>query len=73
LKLLEKHDGGILPFEVAETEIFNGLMDDRAEPKVRAYLTKLRAEGFVEVSPGFIDTGAATKPVKASETSLPKD
>ena len=73
LKLLEKHDGGILPFEIAETEIFNGLMDDRAEPKVRGYLTKLRAEGFVEVYPGFTDTGAATKPVKASETSLPKD
>jgi peptidyl-prolyl cis-trans isomerase SurA len=73
LKLLEKHDGGILPFEIAETDILNQLMDERAEPKVRAYLTKLRAEGFVEVSPGFVDTGAATKPVRASETALPKD
>jgi len=73
LKLLERHDGGILPFGIAETEIFNQLMDERAEPKVRAYLTKLRAEGFVEYYPGFVDTGAATKPVRASESSLPKD
>jgi peptidyl-prolyl cis-trans isomerase SurA len=73
LKLLEKHDGGILPFGIAETEIFNQLMDERAEPKVRAYLTKLRAEGYVYVYPGFIDTGESTKPVKASETSIPKD
>jgi len=73
LKLLERHDGGILPFGIAESEIFNQMMDERAEPKVRAYLTKLRAEGFVEVYPGFTDTGAATKPVKASETSIPKD
>jgi hypothetical protein len=48
-------------------------MDERAEPKVRAYLTKLRAEGYVYVYPGFIDTGESTKPVKASETSIPKD
>jgi len=73
LKLLDRHDGGILPFGIAEQEIYGRLMDERVEPKVRAYLTKLRAEGFVEVYPGFIDTGEATKPVKASETSLPKD
>ena len=73
LKLLDKHDGGILSFETAQTEIFNILMDQRAEPKVRAYLTKLRAQGYVFVYPGFTDTGAATKPLRASETAPPKD
>src|SRR6185436_19815390 len=73
VKLLERHDGGILPFDVAEPEIYGALMDERAEPKVRGYLTKLRAEGFVEVYPGFTDTGASTKSIRASETSLPKD
>jgi peptidyl-prolyl cis-trans isomerase SurA len=72
LKLLDKHEGGILPFEIAQTDIFNELMDQRAEPKVRAYLTKLRAEGFVQVYPGFTDTGASTKPTRASETTPPK-
>jgi peptidyl-prolyl cis-trans isomerase SurA len=73
LKLLDKHDGGILSFETAQTEIFNILMDERAEPKVRTYLTRLRAQGYVEVYPGFTDTGAATKPIRASDTAPPKE
>jgi peptidyl-prolyl cis-trans isomerase SurA len=73
LKLLDKHDGGVLSFETAQTEIFNILMDERAEPKVRAYLTRLRAQGYVEVYPGFTDTGAATKPIRASDTAPPKE
>lgn len=73
LKLLDRHDGGILPFEIAQNEIFNVLMDQRAEPKVRAYLTKLRAQGYVEVYPGFTDTGASTKAIRASDTAPPKE
>jgi parvulin-like peptidyl-prolyl isomerase len=73
LKLLDKHDGGILSFETAQTEIFNIIMDQRAEPKVRDYLTRLRAQGYVYVYPGFTDTGASTKPIRASETAPPKE
>jgi peptidyl-prolyl cis-trans isomerase SurA len=73
LKLLDKHDGGILSFETAENEIRNVIMDERAEPKVRAYLTRLRAQGYVEVYPGFTDTGASTKPIRASDTAPPKE
>ena len=73
LKLEDRHDGGILPFEIANGEIFNYLMDQRADPKIRAYLTKLRAQGYVEVYPGFVDTGAATKPIRASEATPPKE
>jgi len=73
LKLLDRHDGGILPFESAKNDIFNILMDERAEPKVRAYLTRLRAQGYVEVYPGYVDTGAATKGVRASEAVPPKE
>ncbi len=73
LKIFERHNGGILPFELAQNEIFGQLMDERAEPRVRAYLTKLRAEGFVEVANGFTDTGAATGPVRASDTALPRN
>jgi len=73
LKLQDKHNGGILSFETAQTEIFNILMDERAEPKVRAYLTRLRAQGYVEVYPGFTDTGASTKPIRASDTAPPKE
>ena len=73
LKLFDRHDGGILSFETAQAEVFNIIMDERAEPKVREYLTRLRAEGYVEVYPGFTDSGAATKAIRASETKPPKE
>lgn len=73
LKLLDRHDGGIVTFEIAQNEIFNIIMDQRAEPKVRTYLTKLRAQGYVEVYPGYTDTGAATKAIRASDTAPPRD
>ena len=72
LKVFEKHNGGILPFETAQTDIFNDMIDQRALPKVRAYLTKLRAEGYVFMYPGFTDTGASTKPIRAADTAQPK-
>ena len=73
LKLLDRHEGGILSFEIAKNDIFNVLMDQRAEPKVRGYLTKLRAQGYVEVYPGFVDSGASTKPIRASDAAPPKE
>jgi len=73
LKLLDRHDGGILPFELAQMEIYSMLLDERAEPRVREFLTKLRAEGFVEVTTGFTDTGASTKAVRAADTALPRE
>lgn len=67
LKVEDKHSGGILPFELATNEIQNRLWNQRVQPKVREYLTKLRVEGFVDVRPGYADTGAVPKQTKASE------
>lgn len=72
MKVLEKHNGGILPFETAQSDIYNDMIDQRAQPKVRAYLTKLRGEGYVYVYPGYTDTGASTKPIRAADTAQPK-
>jgi len=73
LKLLDRHDGGILPFDIAQSEIYNIILEERAEPKVRDFLTKLRAEGYVQVTDGFTDTGAATKATRAADTALPRE
>jgi len=58
LKLDERHPGGILPFESAQTEVYNKLFQEKASPKIRDYLNKLRTEGFVEIKEGYVDTGA---------------
>jgi peptidyl-prolyl cis-trans isomerase SurA len=60
LKVDDKHDGGILTFELARNEIENAIWQQRVDGRVREYLTRLRSEGFVEVNPGYVDTGASS-------------
>jgi peptidyl-prolyl cis-trans isomerase SurA len=66
LKVDDKHSGGILPFELAQKEITETLWQQRVQPKVREYLTKLRCDGFIDVRPGYVDEGAC-KADKVSE------
>jgi peptidyl-prolyl cis-trans isomerase SurA len=67
LKLADKHEGGLLSFDLAQSEISNKFYSERQGPKIREYLTKLRAEGFVEVRDGYVDTGAPQKAQKAAQ------
>jgi peptidyl-prolyl cis-trans isomerase SurA len=67
LKLDDKHNGGILPFELAQKEITNILWQQSLEPKIKEYLTKLRTDGFVKVADGYTDTGAPQNSEKVSE------
>jgi peptidyl-prolyl cis-trans isomerase SurA len=60
-KLTDKHNGGVLSYELAQNFIWQVLMSKIAPDKIREYLAKLRDDGFVEVKPGFIDTGARPK------------
>src|SRR5262249_23729401 len=50
IKLDDKHDGGILPFELAQKEVFDYLWRQAVPGKIRDYLTKLRADGFVRTA-----------------------
>jgi peptidyl-prolyl cis-trans isomerase SurA len=46
-----------------------GIYQDAIEPALRVYLTGLREKAYIDVAPGFVDTGASpkeTKPVYAS-------
>jgi parvulin-like peptidyl-prolyl isomerase len=61
LRVADKHNGGLLSFELAQGEISNKLYSQRQGPKIREYLTKLRTGGFIEVREGYVDTGAAPK------------
>jgi len=66
LKVDDKHTGGILPFELAQKEVFDKLWQQAVPGKIREYLTKLRSEGFVRVAEGYVDTGAPENTDKAA-------
>jgi peptidyl-prolyl cis-trans isomerase SurA len=66
LKLEDKHEGGVLPYEIAQTEVQNVIWQERVRPRIREFLTKLREDGFVEVKEGYVDTGAPAAKVSVS-------
>ncbi|MBS1827275.1 MAG: peptidylprolyl isomerase [Acidobacteria bacterium] len=59
LKVMEKHTAGQAALEDVESEIMNRLYGPRFQPKIREYLTKLREQAFLEIKPGFVDSGSA--------------
>ena len=67
LKVEDKHDGGILPFELAQKEIQDSLWQQGVQPKIREFLTKLRSDGFIKIADGYADVGQPGKTTKVSE------
>lgn len=50
---------GLASFEEVREEIQNGLFSQRVSPAIRAYLTKLRSEAFLQIKDGYFDSGNA--------------
>jgi len=65
-KVVEHIQAGVPPLKDVEEKIREALYVKKLEPALRAYLTKLREEAYVDVRQGFTDTGASpnqNKPV----------
>jgi peptidyl-prolyl cis-trans isomerase SurA len=50
---------GIPPVKDISERIREAIYTERLEPAARAYLTKLREQAYIDVKPGFTDTGAS--------------
>jgi peptidyl-prolyl cis-trans isomerase SurA len=59
LKVDEHQKEGQAEFEDVENEVQDRIFQTRMEPALRAYLTKLRQESFLEIKAGYEDTAAA--------------
>ncbi len=59
LKIEAHYQQGLQPFEAVENEVMEKLYTPRMQPALRAYLTKLRQEAFLQVRAGYVDSGAA--------------
>jgi hypothetical protein len=58
-KVEEHTKAGLAPLADVKGEIENQLYGPKMQPKVREYLTNLRKQAFLQIKPGFTDTGAA--------------
>jgi peptidyl-prolyl cis-trans isomerase SurA len=59
LKVDDHQKAGQADFEEVENEITDKVFSPRMQPAVREYLTKLRQQAFLEIKPGYIDSGAS--------------
>jgi peptidyl-prolyl cis-trans isomerase SurA len=59
LKVEEHWEAGQASMEEVMPEIQQRLFEPRFQPQIRAYLTKLRQDAFLEIRDGYVDSGAA--------------
>ena len=66
LKVTEHQSEGIPPLREVEPQIQERLYMTKMQPALREYLTKLRENAFIDIKPGYVDSGASpneTKPI----------
>src|SRR3984957_1514490 len=56
LKVTEHQAPGIPPMKDVENEIQNAMYMDQMQPALRAYLTKLREDAYIDIAQGFVDS-----------------
>src|SRR5438094_10159894 len=69
LKVAEHQMAGIPPLSQIEPKVQDAIYMQKLQPALRAYLTKLREEAFIDIKPGYVDTGASANQTKPIETA----
>jgi peptidyl-prolyl cis-trans isomerase SurA len=72
LKVMSHQMAGIPPLKDVEPRIQDALYYQKLQPALRAYLTKLREEAYIDIKTGYIDSGASPNQTKPVETTTAK-
>lgn len=59
LRIDERYEAGQASFDDVKEQIQEIMTRPKMEPKIRDFLTQLRAEAFLEIKDGYVDSGAA--------------
>lgn len=73
LKVVDHQMAGIPPMKDVLPKIEDALYYQRLQPALRAYLTKLREDAYIDYKPGYDDTGASPNQTKPVETAAAKE
>jgi len=68
LKVSEHTPAGMATLKEAEPKIQDALYYERLQPALRTYLTKLREDAYIEIKPGYVDSGASPNQTKFVQT-----
>lgn len=70
LKVTEHQAAGIPSLKEVEPRIQEAIYVQKLNPALRVYLTKLREDAYIDIKPGYVDTGASAAQTKPVETSV---
>jgi len=73
LKVTEHQNAGIPSFNEIEPRLQEAVYMQRLQPALREYLKKLREEAFIDIKPGYVDTGASPNESKPIVTTAAKE
>ncbi len=64
LKVTEHRVAGVPALKEVEPQVQEAMYMQQMQPALRVYLTRLREEAYIDIKPGFVDTGASSKQTK---------
>lgn len=64
LETVEHQAAGAPEMEQVMPQLQEAMYGEQMAPALRTYLTKLREDSYVDIKPGFVDTGASDKQTK---------
>jgi peptidyl-prolyl cis-trans isomerase SurA len=73
LKVEDHQQAGIPPMKDVHDKIQDALYYQKLQPALRAYLTKLREEAYIQYTPGYVDTGESPNQTQPVETTSAKE
>jgi peptidyl-prolyl cis-trans isomerase SurA len=73
LKVTEHQTAGIPAFNEIENRVQEAVYMHKLQPALREYLKKLREEAFIDIKPGYVDTGASPNQSKPVITTAAKE
>ena len=68
LMVSEHTPAGVATLKEAEPKIQDALYYEKLQPALRIYLTKLREDAYMEIKPGYVDSGASPNQTKFVQT-----
>jgi peptidyl-prolyl cis-trans isomerase SurA len=73
LKVTDHQTAGIPRFSEIEQKVQEAVYMQKLQPALREYLTKLREEAYIDIRPGYVDTGASPNQSKPVVTTAAKE
>jgi peptidyl-prolyl cis-trans isomerase SurA len=64
LKVTDHVAAGVAPLKDVEQQVQEGMYAEAMQPALRAYLTKLREDAYIDIRTGYVDSAASPKETK---------